>query len=308
MIETSVAILADLGEKYVLGHALISLGVVGVGRGEFEAARARLARGLAIAQELDHPWGMADALTNLGCIYRIVGEYSTAQSYLEQALQVYQEHGRSMWETDVRCALAENAIAQGDLPAARFHLHVAPDPVQPAENKWLQTLVCYFRGLLAYYEGDLAAAVAFLTETAALAREGTFKPDLARALVTLGRVRRTLGQVSPASELLLEGLALFRALGHRLGIAEGLEELGALSAVQGDGAQAALLFGAAHALREQIGAPLPPVDRPAHDAVVAAARAQLGETAFAEAWALAAARPWQDVVDQGLNAARVAIA
>jgi hypothetical protein len=114
-------------------------------------------------------------------------------------------------------------------------------------------------------------------------------------------VRRTLGQISAASDLLMEGLDLFRVLGHKLGIAEALEELGAVSAVQGDGVQAAMLFGTAHALREQIGAPLPPVDRAAYDSVVAACRAQLGETAFAEAWARAAARPFQEVVAEVLQ-------
>jgi hypothetical protein len=140
-----------------------------------------------------------------------------------------------------------------------------------------------------------------LDETAALAREGQYKPDLARSLVALGRVKRTLGQVLPASELLIEGLELFRALGHKLGIANALEELGVVSAVRGDGAQAATLFGTAHALREGMGAPLPPVDRAAHDSVLAACRAQLGEAAFAKAWAQAAARPWQEVVKEVLE-------
>ena len=140
-----------------------------------------------------------------------------------------------------------------------------------------------------------------LDEATALAREGQYKPDLARSLVTLGRVRRTLGQVLPASELLMESLDLFRALGHKLGIAYAIEELGAVSAVQGDGVQAAMLFSTAHALRAGMGAPLPPVDRAAHESVAAVCRAQIGETAFAEALAHAAARPFQEVVEEVLK-------
>lgn len=96
----------------------------------------------------------------------------------------------------------------------------------------------------------------------------------------------------------MEGLDLFRAIGHKLGIANAIEELGAVSAVQGDDVQAALLLSAAHALRERMGVPLPLVDRAAHDSVVAACRAQLGETTFAEAWAYAAARPFQEMVEE----------
>jgi predicted ATPase/DNA-binding SARP family transcriptional activator len=301
MLEECASILEDVGEKYVLTSVLIALGILDVGFGEYAAARARFEHGLAMAREIEHPWGMADALTNLGCVYRILGEYSAAQSHLEKSLQVYQAHGRSIWETDVQCALAENALSQGDLTTARFHLQAASDLLGTAGSKWLRTLVRTFRGLLAHYEGDGVAAMVLLEEARALAREGQFRPDLARSLIALGRVKRTLGQVLPASELLMEGLELFRALGHKLGIANAIEELGALIAVYGDGVQAAMLLSTANALRERIGAPLPPVDRLAHDSVVGACRAQLGETAFAQAWARGAARPWQDVVEQVLG-------
>jgi tetratricopeptide (TPR) repeat protein len=247
---------------------------------------------------------MADALTNLGCVCRILGQYAAAQSHLEKALQVYQEHGRSIWESDVHCALAENAISQGDLAAARLCLQAAYNGLGTSENKWLQTLVCYFRGLLAYHEGDCLTAVMLLAETTALAREGEYEPDLARSLVALGRVKRALGQVLTAAELLVEALALFRALGHKLGIATALEELGALRAVEGDGVQAAMLLSTAHALRAGMGTPLPPVDRAAHDSILAACRAQLGESAFAKAWARAAARPYQEVAEEVLRRCR----
>jgi len=301
MLEQSVAILEDLGEKNVLTVALISLGITEAGSGEYAPARALFQRGLALAREIEHPWGMANALSNLGSVYRILGAYSTAQSHLEQALQLYHQHGSSIWEADVRCALAENALSQGDLSTARFHLETASHFLGTGENKWLELQVRYLRGLLAHYGGDGAAAMTLLEEATALAREGQYWPELAQAQVTLGLVTRTLGQVVSASELLMEGLELFRTLGHKLGIASALEELGALSAVQGDGLQAAMLFGTAHAMREGMGAPLPPVDRAAYDSAVAACRTQLGETAFAEAWAHAAARPFQEVVEEVLR-------
>jgi predicted ATPase/DNA-binding SARP family transcriptional activator len=301
MLEESAAMLEEWGERCVLTSVLTSLGTFDMRRGEYGTARAHLERGLVIAREIEHPLETAGALTYLGHLYQILGEYSTAQSCLEESLQVYQAHERSLWDTEVLCALAENALAQGDMATARFRLQAASHSLGTGENKWLQMLVCCFRGLLAHYEGDAAAAIKLLEQAAGRAREGQYRPELARSLVALGRVRRTLGQVRLAIELLLEGLDLFHALGHKLGIADALDELGAVSAVQGEGAQAALLLGTAHALREQIGAPLPPVDRPAHDSVVDTCRAQLGETAFAEAWARAAARPWQEVVEEVLG-------
>ena len=301
MLEESAAILEDLREKYVLNSALVSLGSVDLDLGEYAAARARFEHALAIAREIEHPWGIADALSDLGRVYRSVGDYAAAQCHFEQALQVYQEHGCSVWESYPLCTLAENAMSQGDLTTARLHLQAAANLLGTSENRWLQMLVRYFRGLLAHYERDAVAAVRLLEETAALARERQYRPDLARSLVALGRVRRISGQVALASELVREGLELFRALGHKLGIATAIEELGAVRAVEGDSAQAAMLFGAAHALREAMGAPLPPVDRAAYDSVVSACRAQLGEVTFAEAWARAAARPFHEVVEEVLK-------
>jgi len=285
MLEESVTILEELGEKYLLTSALISLGIVDEGLGDYAGARIRLEHALAIAREIEHHLGIADALTNLGCVCRILGEYSVAQSYFEECQKVYQVRGCSIWGTDVLCAQAENAISQGDLATARFRLQEASDLLGATENKWLQTLVCFFRGLLAHYEGDAASATMLLEETVALAQAGQFKPDLARALIALGRVKRTLGEFGQATELILEGLNLFRTFGHKLGIANSIEELGAMSVAQGDGLQAVRLFSTANTLREEMGALLPPVDRAAHESVVAACRSQLGEVAFARAWA-----------------------
>ena len=56
-------------------------------------------------------------------------------------------------------------------------------------------------------------------------------------------------------------------------------------AAQGNHVWAALLWGAAETLRETIGASLPLVERVPYHQAVASSRTQLGEQAFARAWA-----------------------
>lgn len=301
MLAESAAILEELGERYLFSGVLDSLGIVELSLGEYAPARAHFERSLAVAQEIGHPWGIADALTNLGCLFRIQGDYGTAQSHLESAQRIYQEHGRSTWEIDVLCALVENKIAQGDFSSAQLHLQTASNLFKLSENKWLQVLLLYFRGLLAYYRGDARQAAALLGETTALTRESGYKPDLARALVALGRAKRTLGDFGGASELILEGLALYRVLRHKLGIATALEELAVVRAAQKEGGQAVMLFGVAHRLRETLEAPLPPVDATAYESAIAAGRVQLSEAAFQDIWESASARPFQEVVEEILK-------
>ncbi len=297
MLVESAAILEEIGDRYLFAGVLASLGVVETRLGDYTAARTHLEHSLAISQEIGHPWGIADALTNLGCLSCIQGDYTAAQSYLESAQQVYREHMNSTWEIDVVCALVETFIAQGDFVSAKLHLQAASNLLGVSENIWLQVLALYFRGSLAYYQGDLGMAVALLGETTALARESRYKPDLARALVALGRVRHALGDFAQASEAILEGLDLFRTLGNTLGVATALEALAAVRSSQNAGEQAVMLFSMAHTIREKLGAPPVPVDSAAFDSAVAASRAQLGETAFRAIWESAAERPVREVVE-----------
>ena len=71
---------------------------------------------------------------------------------------------------------------------------------------------------------------------------------------------------------------------HAGGIARCTQELANIVAIEGRADLAAVLLGASEALREQIGAIVPPVQRLQHDHVVATTRDALGETVFLEKW------------------------
>jgi predicted ATPase/DNA-binding SARP family transcriptional activator len=305
MLIESTSLLEGLGDKYLYTSVLISLGVVDMSLGNYDDAQPFFERGLVTTREIRHPWGIADALTNLGCLYRIRGEYATAQAHFEEALQVYREQGRNVWETDVLCAMTENDISQGDFTTAQIHVQAAYSRLGASENKWLLVLVCYLQGLLAYYVGDINQAAAVLERATTLAREGQFKPDLARSLMTLGLVRLKLGEVGLATELLKESLSRFRDIGNKLGIAITLEALASVRLIQGNSAGAVKLYSTAYRLREVLGAPLPPIDRSAYDSAIAATLAQLGEPAFMELSAAAEEGSLEEVVEETLKADEV---
>jgi hypothetical protein len=74
-----------------------------------------------------------------------------------------------------------------------------------------------------------------------------------------------------------------------------------VAAMQGQPERAARLLGASAALREEIGAPLSPVARVDHDHASNAARATLGEDAFAAAWAEGYAMPLEEATADALD-------
>jgi hypothetical protein len=93
------------------------------------------------------------------------------------------------------------------------------------------------------------------------------------------------GDYSAARALHQESLVMLRELGDPKAIANSLEGLAALVAALGSYVRAARIWGAAERLREEIGSPQPPNERPPYDRRVAAARVALGDDAtFDRAW------------------------
>jgi hypothetical protein len=82
-----------------------------------------------------------------------------------------------------------------------------------------------------------------------------------------------------------EVLALARKMGEKLLTPYGLEGLADVVATEGEPIWAAHMWGAAEVLREDTGLPMQPFFRGNYERAVAEARAQLGEQAFACAWA-----------------------
>jgi hypothetical protein len=101
--------------------------------------------------------------------------------------------------------------------------------------------------------------------------------------------------------LLEEALLLSRDIGTRELVAAELECLAWVAAALGQQERAARLCGAAEALREMLGAPLPPDERAGHDQAVHAMRAALGEETFAATWAAGQALPLEQAIALALE-------
>src|SRR5262249_17804674 len=101
------------------------------------------------------------------------------------------------------------------------------------------------------------------------------------------------GDLGTARARFLESLALRRELGNRRGIAECLEGLARVTAAQDQPERAAILFGAAHALRDHLAAPLPVNERPDQEEQLDALRRGLGAERFGAAWETGHALPWE---------------
>jgi hypothetical protein len=94
-------------------------------------------------------------------------------------------------------------------------------------------------------------------------------------------------------------LRLARDLGERVTIAIALEGIAALQAARGENEQAARLYGAAAALRDEIGVPMLPEARSHHETMMAALTERLGVRSH-ELYAAGAALEPEEAISEAL--------
>jgi ATP/maltotriose-dependent transcriptional regulator MalT len=150
---------------------------------------------------------------------------------------------------------------------------------------WAKGMALALMAEVALREGDIDSARALIEEGVAFERETEFRPDLAGSLVVCGRVSAAHGDDAAAQAHYEESLALASEIDLKLLLPAGLEGVASAVAAQGELTWAARLWGAAQAMRDTMGTPLPPVYRAEYERSVASARTQLREQAFAAAWA-----------------------
>ena len=93
-----------------------------------------------------------------------------------------------------------------------------------------------------------------------------------------------------------------RELGDRRGIVYSLGGLAGVVVALGNSLRAARLWGGVERLRDEIGLPMPPNERPLYDRRVAAARAALGDdAAFDRAWREGHALTLEQAIERALT-------
>jgi DNA-binding NarL/FixJ family response regulator len=146
-------------------------------------------------------------------------------------------------------------------------------------------------------------AAALYEEALRLWRDAGYKQGLAQAHGSLASLAYRQGDWGRAAALWRESLALWWELGRNVLVAPCLESLASAAAAQGQVERAARLFGMAEAVQEAIGAARRyPEGILRYQQGVAAARAGLGEGAFAAAWAAGRALPLELAVAYALAA------
>lgn len=213
------------------------------------------------------------------------GDYAAAQMLGEQALAVSTAQQDIRLMARVTDLLGNIAIAQEDYPRARERLEQSVQlfrewGFEPGLAAALSNL-----GITLQQLGDFRQAEQLLQE--ALTITGRTGDTLSKAymLMFLAHGAYRQQQWAAAAVQYRESLSVLQTFGARRALAECLEGLGWVVQVAGQPERAARLWGAVAALRQATGIPRSPFLVPLHRQAEEAARAALGDAAFAAAWA-----------------------
>ena len=285
MHEESLAIMRELADRGGIARSLNNLGLVAWDQGDYPCALAMHEESLAIKRELGDQGQIARSLNNLGLLAYEQGDYCAAGALHEESLAIVRELGdRSGIATSLN-NLANVAFARGDYPVATALHQESLAIVRELGDRSGIANALNNLGLVANEQRDYPAARALLEESLAIMRELGERSGIASALNILGSVAFEQGDYTAAAALNRESLAIRRELGERRTIAYSLGGLADVVAALGSPLRAARIWGAAERLREEIGSPLAPNERPAYERQVRAAREALRDnTGFDHAW------------------------
>lgn len=244
-------------------RSLTGAGFLAAARTDFDFAERALKQGLALARSAGDTRSTAWALHGLGVLAAYQANYEEQAERESEAVELFRQLDDS----------------SGVVPA-------------------LGTLA-----LAALTAGRVEEAIGLLEEGLAIGRDVGNAFGVNFLLMYLGIAQGALGRRRADDELvrqsrasLRQSLELSRRVGDRFHVALGLDVLAEHVAVDGDPERAARLLGAAHALREAIGAPVLPPVREYQRRVAEAIRQALPEAVFRERWEEGLATPMKEAI------------
>lgn len=291
----------------LLVQALIALAGILWKNGEYERGEALMEDCIARCRAANLAVHLSASLNQLGHIACEMGEYDRAAALYRETLALAREAGDTTRVVAALLGLSDVARGLGDAEQIVARCEEALPLSRAAGFTAAEFFALHNLGLAAWLRGDLARAGALLAESLALLRGSGYPPDppsIAEILTSVGRVERAQGHLEQARSAFVESLTLARESGPYFIIADDLDELAGLAALERHADLAARLLGAAHALRRAKRMRPSGMGQRRHECGVAEVRAALGDAAFEAAYAAGQAMGRDEAIARALEARR----
>ncbi|MDQ3653911.1 MAG: LuxR C-terminal-related transcriptional regulator [Chloroflexota bacterium] len=296
-IRAALAWLAESGRSELLLRLAGALGRFWPSLGYQSEGRAWLARALECAEV---PLSIrAKALRAAGWLSVVQADYIQAMRLSEEALACYRDDDNQEGIGRALTLLGEVNRRVGELDEARTNLEMALDLYQGTDNKSRLSGVLHDLALVASDHGDYERAIALFDEALVVWRALGYKWGIACCTPThLGDVARAQHNYGRATSHYLESLTLSHEQADMWQFSLNLIGLASVAVAWQQPELAALLMGAAAALRNNVDAPVTPNERDTYDQVTREARSSIGDALLAEKIATGQAMSLEAVIAQ----------
>lgn len=296
-----------VGDEYWPAWGIYWLGWFEAVGGDLSRARGHFEEALAIAERTDNSFCVCFTKGMLGFVNLLQGCVPQGKKLSEESLALARQLRNDgmishelVWIGFADTFLgdydrAERLVEEGTRIARQSFF-----PLIEASGTWIHSLLDYARGNLEAAEA-LAEEVLGLNSyrsgaVSVLANVAMARGDLAKAsgylagagrgfALVSSRLSRMLGEIDQAEDLAHGALERFWQIGNVVSVVSALEAMASCAALQSRFEEAARLFGAVEAMREEIGLVRFSVDEKEYSADVALLREGLTAEEFEKAWA-----------------------
>jgi predicted ATPase/class 3 adenylate cyclase len=231
-----------------------------------------------------NPHFLAKTLKAAGVVAAVQGNNTQAETWLKEALTIYHQINNLDGIADALNNLGNIALGQGNYYQAKAILEECLLLRRKQNNRQGICSTLNNLGIIANCQGDFSKAEIHLQEAISLACEIEDKLSEAYALFNLGQSYLFQQRIAPGFRFLRQSLEININLGNKTDIAECLAGLGVVAVLYKQPFRAVQFYSLASHLQEETGLPVDPVYQALFDRYWAAARNQLDEKGFEQAF------------------------
>jgi len=247
----------------------------------------------------------ARALYEAGWLATVQGDLHQAVVWLRESLDTFERLGETAEAAISLTILGQLMIQGGDRGLIDPLCEEAEALLSELSDRRAESLLLIFLALAAWDEGDHMRTVELAERSLSLSRELGYLYAIALCAGSLGFVLLDKGKTDRAEALFVESLHALQDLQDKIGVFHCLLGMAGVASSRGQPSRVARLSGAAEALGEAFAISILPMYRRNYnnEERMAAARSQLDEQEWLEAWAEGRAMAPERAIEYALEPA-----
>ncbi|MDF1573132.1 MAG: tetratricopeptide repeat protein [Bacteroidales bacterium] len=178
----------QVGDYEISASIHYNLGNLNYETGEFDSVLYHADKAAEIFLENDDSVGFAATLYLTIGLYKDQGKYSLAMENGLEALGIFQRHGLQSWEIYTLNNIVDLYKIQGDYAQCLEMIDRILERYRKSNNRKFEAVALRYKGYIYIESGNHTEAGTVLTESLAIAEAGSFLPEQAKTLLSLGNL------------------------------------------------------------------------------------------------------------------------